>query len=135
MVDISLANVVFADVELRKVSSEDLIEELGECETAPLTLNPRRGPHERSLGPEMPRELTKSADWAGWVWEDDTDICLIDFGESFFEPVESSRLAQPVDQTVPESLFEQYVDYRGDLWRAGCIVSAQSPTVSITKHR
>lgn len=96
----------------------ELIDELGEFMTEPLRMVGGHGP----LGPEKPRQLTETVGWNGWNGEDEDDICLIDFGESFYQRIESRHLAQPLHLTVPESVFEDHVDYRADLWRAGTIV-------------
>jgi hypothetical protein len=100
------------------MTANELIDELGEFITEPLRMVAGHG----LLGPGKPRELTETVCWNGWNGEDEDGICLIDFGESFFQPIESRHLAQPLHLTVPESVFEDHVDYRADLWRAGTIV-------------
>lgn len=100
------------------MTANELIDELGEFITEPLRMVADHGP----LKSEKPRELTETVCWNGWNGEDEDDICLIDFGESFFQPIESRHLAQSLHLTVPESVFEDHVDYRADLWRAGTIV-------------
>jgi serine/threonine-protein kinase SRPK3 len=88
--------------------------------------SPRREPLSRvdghPLEPNKPQELTETAPWDGWVDEDEEPIRLIDFGESFFGEIDSHNISQPLDQKVPESIFEKRLDYKADLWRAGIIV-------------
>lgn len=118
-VDISLRNILFADPSLHDLTDSELIEELGEFEKAPLTLRADDG----DPGPGKPREYTETVCWNGWNGEDECDICLIDFDQSFFHPIEAGSLSQPFHLKVPESIFEDSVDFRADLWRAGIVVS------------
>ncbi|KAM3481361.1 hypothetical protein MY5147_000752 [Beauveria neobassiana] len=52
------------------------------------------------------------------------DICLVDFGESFRLKAVPDVLAQPIDLRVPETLFGTEFNYKFDLWRLGCVISA-----------
>lgn len=70
----------------------------------------------------MPTQLVKAAEWDEWIDEDDEEIRLLDFGESFFQGEEPKKLAQPSSLRVPETIFTNFFDYRVDLWRAGCMV-------------
>jgi serine/threonine-protein kinase SRPK3 len=100
------------------MTENELVDVIGSFKREPVRLVAGKGPPELS----MPRELTESAPWDGYVDEDDDDICLVDFGESFFQPTSSRHIAQPPDQRAPESIFETHIDYKADLWRAGMIV-------------
>ncbi|KAJ5193399.1 hypothetical protein N7449_009541 [Penicillium cf. viridicatum] len=53
--------------------------------------------------------------------EDEEDIRLLDFGESFLEGEQPEKLAQPSNLRVPETIFTDRFDYRLDLWRTGCM--------------
>lgn len=50
---------------------------------------------------------------------------MVDWGESFptSKTATATHLAQPCDLKSPETFFVGSVDYRHDLWRAGCMVS------------
>lgn len=54
--------------------------------------------------------------------EDEEDIRLIDWGESFRRGEEPEELSQPVDIKAPEIIFADRLDYRVDLWSAGLVV-------------
>ncbi len=71
----------------------------------------------------MPSQLVKAATWDTWIDEDDEDLRIIDFGETFKQGCEPVKLAQPGPLRVPETIFEDKFDYRLDLWRAGIVVS------------
>jgi serine/threonine-protein kinase SRPK3 len=113
----SISNVAFAAGNLPKMDKKQLINVIGSPKTEPLS---RVDGH--SLEPNKPRELTETAPWDGWVDEEKEPIRLIDFGESFFREIDSRNISQPLDQKVPESIFEKRLDYKADLWRAGIIV-------------
>ena len=73
----------------------------------------------------------RKAGWDDWIDEDDEDIRLIDWGETFVHGAEPTKLAQPADLRAPEIIFSGRFDYRLDLWRVGCTVSlglCDSPT-------
>jgi hypothetical protein len=73
----------------------------------------------------------RKAGWDDWIDEDDEDIRLIDWGETFVHGAEPTKLAQPADLRAPEIIFGGRFDYRLDLWRVGCTVSlglCDSPT-------
>jgi len=74
------------------------------------------------LGKEFPTQLVKAAEWVDWIDEDDEEIRVLDFGESFLQGHEPEKLAQPGSLRVPETIFTDRFDYRVDLWRTGCMV-------------
>ncbi|KAK3329241.1 kinase-like domain-containing protein [Apodospora peruviana] len=72
----------------------------------------------------LPKHIVKTADWALWYdspWE---DVRLIDWGSAF--PVTTTVPAdvhgQPFNLQSPETFFIGLLDYKHDLWRAGCVV-------------
>ncbi|KFZ07582.1 hypothetical protein V501_06315 [Pseudogymnoascus sp. VKM F-4519 (FW-2642)] len=85
------------------------VEELARIDGAPL----RQG---------LPNQLVKAADWMEWIDEDEEDIRLIDFGDTFTQGAEPERIAQPGVLKVPETIFTDKFDYRIDLWRVGFAV-------------
>lgn len=118
LLDISGRNIAFTCTHLSKQTEEQLFDVLGFPEIEPL---------ERidgtPLGNELPAQLIKAAEWTEWIDEDDEDIRLLDFGESFYQGQEPQKLAQPGSLRVPETIFTDCFDYRVDLWRTGCMVS------------
>ncbi|GES59645.1 kinase-like protein [Aspergillus terreus] len=70
----------------------------------------------------FPNQLVKAAEWVDWIDEDDKDIRLLDFGESFLRGNEPQHLAQPGSLHVPETIFTDRFEYRVDLWRVGCTI-------------
>jgi len=56
------------------------------------------------------------------VDEDNEDLRIIDFGESFHQGAEPERLSQPGPFRVPEIIFGEPFDHRVDLWCAGCVI-------------
>ncbi|KAL1852185.1 Autophagy protein 5 [Paecilomyces lecythidis] len=76
----------------------------------------------KPLDLSLPKHLVKAASWDDWLDEDEEDIRIIDFGESFPKNTRVESLAQPGQLRVPETVFVGSFDYRVDLWRVGCIV-------------
>ena len=64
----------------------------------------------------------KKASWDNWTDEDEEDIRVIDFGESFDQGAEPEKLAQPDTLRAPETILTTKFDYRVDLWRCGIVV-------------
>lgn len=118
MLDISGRNIAFSCSNLMNTTEEQLFEFLGFPEIEALARLDNM-PLENGL----PKQLVKAAEWVEWIEEDDEDLRLLDFGESFLQGEEPKRLAQPGTLRVPETIFTNFFDYRVDLWRTGCIVS------------
>ncbi|KAJ5204190.1 uncharacterized protein N7498_005069 [Penicillium cinerascens] len=115
--DISGRNIAFTCTHLSTQTEEQLFDVLGYPEIEPLTRNDGA-----PLGNGLPTQLVKAAEWDDWIDEDDEDIRLLDFGESFFQGKEPEKLAQASSLRVPETIFTDCFDYRVDLWRTGCMI-------------
>jgi hypothetical protein len=115
--DISGRNIAFTCSHLWNQTEEQLFDVLGFPEIEPLARVDGT-----SLGAGLPTQLVKAADWGEWIDEDEEDIRIFDFGESFFQGQEPRKLAQPGSLRVPETIFTDSFDYRVDLWRTGCMV-------------
>ncbi|CAG8280269.1 unnamed protein product [Penicillium salamii] len=101
LIDISGRNIALTCTNLSQASEDQLFQVLGYPEHEP---------------------LSRAASWVEWAEEDEEDIRLFDFGESFFHGREPEKLAQPGSLKVPETIFTDVFDYRVDLWRAGCMI-------------
>ena len=117
LLDISGRNIAFSCTNLWKQTKEQLFDVLGFPEVESLTRVDGT-----PLANGLPSQLVKAAEWDDWIDEDDEDIRLFDFGESFFQGLEPKTLAQPGPLRVPETIFTDSFDYRVDLWRTGCMV-------------
>ncbi|KAJ5336345.1 uncharacterized protein N7506_004367 [Penicillium brevicompactum] len=115
--DISGRNIAFTCAKLAQATEEELFEVLGSPEVEPLARIDGT-----PLGSGLPTELVQATEWVDWVDEDEEDIRLLDFGESFLHGKEPAKLAQPGSLRVPETIFTDYFDYRVDLWRAGSMI-------------
>lgn len=118
MLDISGRNIAFCCTNLLNKTEEELFEVLGYPDIEPLS---RLDGTPLETG--LPKQLVKAAEWVEWIDEDDEDIRLLDFGESFLQGEEPEQLSQPGTLRVPEMIFTRVFDYRVDLWRVGCMVS------------
>ena len=118
MLDVSGRNIAFSCTNLLNTTEEQLFEFLGFLEIEVLARLDGT-PLENGL----PKQLVKAAEWVQWIDEDDEDIRLLDFGESFLQGEEPKKLAQPGTLRAPETIFTTFFDYRVDLWRTGCMVS------------
>ncbi|KOS38318.1 hypothetical protein ACN38_g10875 [Penicillium nordicum] len=117
--DISGRNVAFTCNKVLKSPGQELFDVLGSPKTEPLALIDGT-----PLDKGLPTQLVKAAEWVDWIDEDEEDIRLLDFGESFLEGEQPEKLAQPSNLRVPETIFTDRFDYRLDLWRAGCMIYA-----------
>ncbi|KAK1147184.1 hypothetical protein N8T08_001923 [Aspergillus melleus] len=113
--DISGRNIAFTCTRLSNMTEEQLFEVLGAPEIAPLARIDGT-PLENGL----PSQLVKATEWTDWIDEDDEDIRLLDFGESFLQGEGPTMLAQPGILRVPETIFTDSFDSRVDIWRTGC---------------
>lgn len=110
---------MFTASQLSHLSEDALFDIVGHPESVAL-VRIDGGP----VGGGIPKQLIRSTSWTEWVDEDEEDIRLIDWGETFKHGLEPARLAQPGDLKAPEIIFTGHFDHRIDLWRAGCIVSS-----------
>jgi serine/threonine protein kinase len=119
--DISSANICFTASKLTLLPDSDILDVIGHPEPAKVARKDAA-----LLEPGLPHELVRKAGWDDWTDEDEEDVRLVDWGESF--PIEEipARLAQPSDLRAPETIFTKQFDHRVDLWRAGCVVSCGS---------
>jgi serine/threonine-protein kinase SRPK3 len=62
-----------------------------------------------------------------------TQLKIIDFGESFSNNDVPGTLHTPLCVRAPEVVFGERLDYRVDLWSAGCMVSADPGRVGISQ--
>ena len=111
------SDIAFSCTRLSNQTEDELFGILGIPEIEPL-----KRVDGTPLGNGLPAQLVKAADWDECIDEDDEDIRLLDFGESFYHGQEPPKLAQPASLRVPETIFTAHFDYRVDLWRTGCMV-------------
>ncbi|KXG46500.1 uncharacterized protein PGRI_053560 [Penicillium griseofulvum] len=117
VIDISGRNIAFTCTHTSKQTDEELFKVLGYPEVEPL-----KRLDGMPLEDGLPAQLIKAADWTEWIDEDEEDIRLLDFGESFYQGKEPAKLAQPGSLRVPETIFTDSFDYHVDLWRTGCMI-------------
>jgi hypothetical protein len=55
------------------------------------------------LPENLPKHLVETACWKAWYDCPEEDICLIDWGESFFTNETRSEICQPPDLRSPET--------------------------------
>lgn len=77
----------------------------------------------------LPSQLVKAANWESWIDEDEEDIRLLDFGETFTQGAEPERIAQPKALRAPETIFTDRFDYRLDLWGVGIAVRKHAGSI------
>jgi serine/threonine-protein kinase SRPK3 len=71
----------------------------------------------------MPSYLVRPTSYPADVSSPQQQIKIIDFGESFSEHDVPETLHTPLCVRAPEVIFGEKLDYRVDLWSAGCMVS------------
>ncbi|CAG8000513.1 unnamed protein product [Penicillium olsonii] len=114
---ISARNIAFTCKSISRGTEDELFEILGFPEHEPLS---RIDGAPLEVG--LPKHLVKAAEWDEWIEEEEEDIRILDFGESFFQGQEPEKLAQPGSHRVPETIFTDSFGYRVDLWRTGCMI-------------
>ena len=87
----------------------------------------------KPLSNAVPCQLVKAAEWTDWIDEDEEDLRILDFGETFLRGTEIDTLAQPRGLEAPETVFTKSFDDRLDLWRAGIVV--RKPDLTHRKDR
>lgn len=119
-IDISSANICFTASKLMDLRDDEIFPIIGHPEPVALVRKDASQP-----GLSLPSQLVQKAGWDDWIDEDEEDIRLIDWGEAFPVGKSPSHLCQPSDLKAPETILDDHFDHRVDLWRAGCVVSAE----------
>lgn len=125
--DISSHNIVFTIRNLRQESEEEFWRIIGRPVVEDLVREDGQ-----PVEPRFPKHIVRRAEWDLWVDEDEEDIRLIDWGESFRRGEEPATVAQPIDCKAPETIFTDRLDYRIDLWSAGIVVSIPAPVAPLS---
>ena len=102
---------------MREQTEEQLFAVLGIPEVEPL-----KRLDGAPLEDGLPTQLVTAAKWVDWIEEDEEDIRLFDFGESFLFGEEPDKLTHGGPFKAPETIFTDTYDYRVDLWQTGCMV-------------
>jgi len=71
----------------------------------------------------MPTFLVEPTSFPNFLYPLPSQVKIIDFGESFFSGDVPDTLHTPLPVRPPEVIFGDKLDYRVDLWTAGCLVS------------
>jgi serine/threonine-protein kinase SRPK3 len=112
-------NLAFIIPSLHTLTEEELLEKLGNPYTGPITRKDGK-----PLEANKPEYLVSNIKpFAIEVLSAQVQIKIIDFGESFPHDDIPDKLNTPLCLGAPEALFDDRLDYRVDLWAAGCLVS------------
>ncbi|OBT63363.1 hypothetical protein VE03_07236 [Pseudogymnoascus sp. 23342-1-I1] len=113
--DINSRNIAFTSGSLSRCASEEsLFKIIGSPKIEPLARIDGA-----PLRPGLPKELVKAVEWDNWIDEDEENIRLLGFSQTFTQGAEPERIDQPSDLKAPETIFTDRFDYRLDLWRVG----------------
>ena len=117
--DIRANNIVFTANKLSKLDKKGLFEIIGEPSAEKVTAI-----NGAALMTGQPSQLFKAATWERWDDNDEEDIELIDFGQSFprADPRPDDVYHTP-DYRAPETVLNEDFDWRIDLWSVGITVS------------
>ncbi|KAK2738266.1 hypothetical protein FQN57_007129 [Myotisia sp. PD_48] len=110
--DLSPRNLAFSSTRLANLSHDDIFKVLGEITTEYLGV----------INNRYPEQLIEAAMWDEWMDDEDEDIRVLDFGESFRQGEEPERLFNVPKLKAPELFFTNKFDYRVDLWVTGLMI-------------
>jgi len=103
---------------VNNLEEEEFLHELGRPELSAVTRKDGK-----PLGPNMPTFLVEPTSFPNFLYPLPSQVKIIDFGESFFSGDVPDTLHTPLPVRPPEVIFGDKLDYRVDLWTAGCLVS------------
>jgi serine/threonine-protein kinase SRPK3 len=110
--------LTFAIPSLHTLTEAELLQKLRSPETGAVIKKDGQ-----SLESGMPSYLVRPTSYPADVSSPQQQIKIIDFGESFSEHDVPETLHTPLCVRAPEVIFGEKLDYRVDLWSAGCMVS------------
>ncbi|TQS37795.1 hypothetical protein Golomagni_01719, partial [Golovinomyces magnicellulatus] len=126
--DLHASNLAFVIPSLHTLTEAELLQALQSPETEPVSRKDGK-----PLEPDVPEYIVGSAHYPIDLTLSHQHIKIIDFGGSFFNSDVPDTLHTPLSVRAPEIIFEQKLDYRVDLWNAGCMVSEIPGRIDISK--
>jgi serine/threonine-protein kinase SRPK3 len=115
--DLHTNNLAFVIPSLHTLTEDELLEKLGGPTTGVVTRKDGK-PLEVNMPPYLVTATSYPVDSSLTQ-----QIKIIDFGESFPSTDVPETQNTPLYLGAPEALFKDKLDYRIDLWSAGCLVS------------
>lgn len=118
-------NLAFTIPSLHTLTEAELLQKLGSPDIGAVTRTDGK-----PLEPNLPADLVRPTSYPADIPLSQQHIKIIDFGESFLNTNVPETLHTPLCVRAPEVIFGEKLDYRVDLWSAGCMVGVQFVAVS-----
>ena len=116
--DLYSGNVAFALPDINEWSAERIKTEFGEPEIEPVIRHDAK-----PVGPEAPKYTVLPAYfWSLGIENITQEVRIIDFGEASLGSQYRTKLCTPLAYRAPESLFEEPITTKADVWSFACIV-------------
>ncbi|KAF2492953.1 kinase-like protein [Lophium mytilinum] len=116
--DLHTRNLSFVIPSLHTLTEAELLQKLRNPEIGAVTRKDGK-----PLEPSLPAYLVRPTFYPTDVSLSQQQIKIIDFGESFFSNNDVPlMLHTPLCVRAPEVIFGEKLDYRVDLWSAGCMI-------------
>ncbi|KAF2875293.1 kinase-like domain-containing protein [Massariosphaeria phaeospora] len=115
--DLHTRNLTFVIPSLHTLTEAELLQKLRSPEIGVVTRKDGK-----PLEPGLPAYLVRPTSYPADVSLSQQQIKIIDFGESFSKNDVPETLHTPLCVRAPEAIFGEKLDYRVDLWSAGCMI-------------
>ncbi|KAH7399195.1 serine protein kinase [Phaeosphaeria sp. MPI-PUGE-AT-0046c] len=115
--DLHTRNLAFAIPSLHSLTEAELLKKLRQPDVGAVTRKDGK-----SLEPGVPTYLVRPTSYPVDASLSQHQIKIIDFGESFLDNDSPTTLHTPLCVRAPEVIFGEKLDYRVDLWSAGCLI-------------
>jgi len=120
--------LTFVIPSLHTLTEAELLQKLRSPEVGAVTRKDGK-----PLEPGLPAYLVRPTSYPADVSLSQQQIKIIDFGESFSNNDIPETLHTPLCVRAPEVIFGEKLDYRVDLWSAGCMVSADLGRIGVNQ--
>ncbi|TKX25988.1 protein kinase domain-containing protein 10 [Elsinoe australis] len=113
----SIAHGAFSDTKIQRLTESEVLQYVGEPELWPITSSdgsPR--------APGVPRYHVWPLASAEPDLDDEPQVKLLDFGNSFFSDQPPANLSVPMSYCPPEVALGVALDHRVDFWALGCLI-------------
>ncbi|CAO2651848.1 Nn.00g001310.m01.CDS01 [Neocucurbitaria sp. VM-36] len=115
--DLHTRNLAFVIPSLHTLTEAELLQKLRSPEIGAVTRKDGK-----TLEPGLPAYLVRPTSYPAGASLSQPQIKIIDFGESFSNNDVPETLHTPLCVRAPEVIFGEELDYRVDLWSAGCMI-------------
>ncbi|KAI9373398.1 kinase-like protein [Aspergillus egyptiacus] len=117
--EICAANIAFTSSRLSRLTGGEMFQVTGRPQWEEVVRSDGQ-----PLDKGLPKYIVEACKWDEWSDEYEESLRVLDLEHAFIQGEKPKPFSQRGPLRVPESIFTKSLDYRVDLWTAGCVIYA-----------